>query len=1232
MSASGSGVDEPDRAPGVREPSGGTPVAAVLLRSNGAIEAANRPAQALLPLPAGGMVSGWVAPLGLTAVQWILAQLRRTGPSSVQPGPRVTLPGGRQVRLVMHCEPPDRWLLRLEQAVVVSPPPAGPPAADGGPLANPASAAMSTRPLLRVTPGDDSALRELKAMFWDSPFPVLVQGEDFRITDVNDAFLRYSGYRRDDLIGMDPIVLLHPEDRERHQAERRQPAQEASAATAAAPEERRLVAADGDLRWYREARRRVQDTQGHRLSFSVLHDCTAEHLARERAERTVHELDRWFQLSPVGMLLFDEDGLVLRSNPALLQLVGGVPRSLAQAHPSLQELLGWYPGGPLAALPVDDEPVHRHGWVEHAEGERALYAVVRCLEVRHGRRRFMAVIEDRSAEDALDVAQSQLGALAETTHAGLATFDEYTGRFEFPPAGPPGAQVLLSSELKAISRELVRPETLPEFDRVQQALRQGERVDARYAIEHPELGLRWLHTRVEPRQLQSGRRGTAIVTLDVTEQHLTQQRGERLLRELTTILESTTAGIAYFRGAVLLRCNRQFERLLGLREDGSALQRPLADLLAHVEGGPSWLEQAWAALAHRGQFETEIALGLPGEAVRWLQFTMRRMDSGDPEVEAIVVLSDITRLKLQQDELEAVARDRELMFSLSDVGIVFLLEGRVQRANQGFALLTGYASDELVGLEEETLFVETPGEPRPLFDATLMERSRWTGERLLRRKDGNLCWVQVHKRLVHEGQPQGGVIASYVNVDARRRAEQALATQAERTRAVLDSVLVGIITCGPRGIEWMNRSARRMFGGDLQDFLGKPIHVVAPEDTDHPFRRAGVIDYLEEGQSHTFECQVKARDGRGFWVVGNAVVTGVTPQGREVTYALLDIDSRRQAEQRIAEAQASLQRVIELAPLAIALFDARTLAIQQINQSAASALGRPIARLIGRRPEEIASGPQGRRYREDMEAALRSEGVTQREYRIDVQGRASVWDARFLPLASPGEPAPDQLLLVATNVTEQRAAQEARLEAAIAQRELLVKEVHHRIKNNLQGVAGLLQQIAQRKPEMAGPISEVAGQVQAIAHVYGLQVGAVGPLRLRGVVEAITGSVRRLFDRPIALEFEGERIDEWILPEAESIPIALTLNELLTNAIKHSSGAGAVTCRLESEADAVQIEVSNPGTLPAGFNLAQFPGGVSGLGLIRALLPRRSAQLALEPHGDRVRALVRLTPPGVSRA
>jgi two-component sensor histidine kinase len=203
---------------------------------------------------------------------------------------------------------------------------------------------------------------------------------------------------------------------------------------------------------------------------------------------------------------------------------------------------------------------------------------------------------------------------------------------------------------------------------------------------------------------------------------------------------------------------------------------------------------------------------------------------------------------------------------------------------------------------------------------------------------------------------------------------------------------------------------------------------------------------------------------------------------------------------------------------------------------------------------------------------------------------------------------------------------------------MLVKEVHHRIKNNLQGVAGLLQQIAQRKPEVAGPIAEVVSQVQAIAQVYGLQVGESGPLQLMSVVEAITASVQRTFGRTIRFTASGSTAPQWMLPEAESIPIALTLNELLTNAVKHSAASpdsaspAEVHCTLDCRDADVEVTIANRATLPPQFNIARIPGGVSGLGLVRALLPRRSASISLEQRGEQVVASVILTLPGVIRA
>lgn len=573
--------------------------------------------------------------------------------------------------------------------------------------------------------------------------------------------------------------------------------------------------------------------------------------------------------------------------------------------------------------------------------------------------------------------------------------------------------------------------------------------------------------------------------------------------------------------------------------------------------------------------------------------------------------------------LEAARRQRLSEFLELVPAALLLLDagGRVAQANARARALLGQETEALPGRRLEDLF---PGQAAAVQRLAQAGPGEETGAATLEVAVPGAAgrWLA----LSLGSTTSAGRIALLSDLTA-------LKTRfADRTRAVLDSVLVGIVTVGPEGIRWMNRSARRMFGGDLPDFVGQPLDVVAPPGIAHPFREAQVHAALEEGRPQAFECRVTARDGRDFWVVGNVVRTGRADGDGELTYALLDIDRRRRAEERMAEAQASLQRLIEAAPLAIMLRDARELRVLQVNPAAAALIGLPVETLRGSTVEEIFAPRIATALRADMQAALASPEVTQREYRLEGEdGQPVVLDARYLPLARPGEP-PDQLLLVAADVSEQRAAQQARLEAALAQRDLLVREVHHRIKNNLQGVAGLLQQIAAGKPEVAAAIGEVVGQVQAIAQVYGLQVGAVGALRLQAVLEAITGSVGRTFDRPIALELPDEGARDWLLPEAEAIPVALTVNELLTNAIKHSPAGEAVRCRLLCDAAEVRIEVLNRGRLPPGFSLERLPGRVSGLGLVRALLPRRHAQLTLRQQGEAVQALVRLQPPSVLRA
>jgi PAS domain S-box-containing protein len=216
-------------------------------------------------------------------------------------------------------------------------------------------------------------------------------------------------------------------------------------------------------------------------------------------------------------------------------------------------------------------------------------------------------------------------------------------------------------------------------------------------------------------------------------------------------------------------------------------------------------------------------------------------------------------------------------------------------------------------------------------------------------------------------------------------------------------------------------------------------------------------------------------------------------------------------------------------------------------------------------------------------------------------------------------------VLALTDITDLHAQEEQRRQMEQIHREALVREVHHRIKNNLQGVMGMLRTLDHKHPRLHGPINQVIGQVHSIAVIHGLQGSTTADrVRLGDLICAVAGGIESLWDTPIHVDTPHWWKACHIAP-AEAVPVALVLNELILNAVKHGGKSQQdVRVRLHDgpQEGCVQITIANPGRWPEPAKPSQ-----GGLSLVEALMPRSGARMTRMQTGEWAVLQLDLGPP-----
>lgn len=422
-----------------------------------------------------------------------------------------------------------------------------------------------------------------------------------------------------------------------------------------------------------------------------------------------------------------------------------------------------------------------------------------------------------------------------------------------------------------------------------------------------------------------------------------------------------------------------------------------------------------------------------------------------------------------------------------------------------------------------------------------------------------------------------------------------------------------------------NAAAQRLYGYTEEEFRRLTLLDIRPAEEAERTRRF-LGGGRPEGLWYSGVWRHRAKSGRVFAV--NAMGLSIRREGRQAILAIItDLTQTLHALGTSVEAGYMLFPFAEKMSEAYWLRSTADGRLIYLNPAFMRVFGltretgyadyEAVERLI--LPEDIDAF---QRYRNDQ-----ASGPAALEFRIRRPDGLVRWiSSRCFPL----EDATGERLVagISEDITERKQAEQRRIEAIEAQRDALVREVHHRIKNSLQGVTGLLRQFAVAHPDLAPHLAAAAGQVQSVAMVHGLQGrSSSGRVELCDLVRNVAASVETLMQTRIAADVPSECDPCLLIVESDAVPVALVLNELVFNAAKH--GAGGKTVRVAvsvvAAGDGAEVRIVNPGHLPPGFaGLRQLGNGLQLVGL---LLPSQGASLAWREQDGEVTATLSLCQP-----
>jgi two-component sensor histidine kinase len=624
----------------------------------------------------------------------------------------------------------------------------------------------------------------------------------------------------------------------------------------------------------------------------------------------------------------------------------------------------------------------------------------------------------------------------------------------------------------------------------------------------------------------------------------------------------------------------------------------------------------------------------------------------------VIKLEDITARKYEEQRLAAAKRQAELLLEqrnaiLESISDYFLIVDRhmcLSYVNQALAKDLKTSAASLLGQSLWDVFALAPTNLlRRAFVETLALRQPQYAE-------AELAIAPLAGRtLSFQSYPfQNGFIAYGQDVSTRKHTEHALVQAFQHQETVLNSITSGVSVLSP---ELVYLYANQVVRDVVPDIVGKRYFDVFPEHKGSVFEQH-YTQVLRECKPSHFEARSQIH---GFWV---EVRVFPTPNGI-IIYAL-DIDKRKKLELRL---QQTLEQLTASDHKFRVFFEESVLACTIFAFQDDFLDGQ--AFLYNKAFETLMRGTAFSDYcnqltslsdvitclsaishpddtQQDMYQFERMMQGEQDGYKIEKRylnhDGSVTWGSVHCTLLRTADRQPSSVISIIQDITERKRSQHA-LEQALTDKDMLLKEVHHRTKNNMQLIASML---AIQSYKLADDLAKQAlldsrNRINLLADIHRLMYQDSNDNLKDNVVDVgqqlrkLTSNLSRgLAGHTIHLE---SNIASFNLAGHQAVPLALIANELLTNAFKHAfaepnnnepsnnepsnnepsnsepSNNDTIYISLVRDKDNVVLEVRDNGRgLPTG-SLSSEPEGLGAI-MLTSLSGQLSAQLDIHNHPE----------------